>query len=105
MADQVALLTHKDAVFDDAVVYATGNAYMGCEFNRCVFVFKGFPTYFHTCKFDGCVWHIDLVIHDLEQFKIVFEFLQNVIGSSVPRLTADSPSLPTEGSPPAGASS
>ena len=80
----VALLRHDNAEFDDQIVYATGNAYFGCDFTRCVILLKGFPFHFNTCKFIGCIWHIDIVIHDHGQLNALRALMDDVMTKSLP---------------------
>ncbi len=77
----VSLLLHKDATFEDEVVYATGHAFVRCAFDRCTVVMAGFPFSFDTCTFDTCVWHLNIVIHDREQLATVRGLLATIEGA------------------------
>jgi hypothetical protein len=74
----VTLLKHDNVVFEDQVVYGTGNAYFGCEFIRSVLVVKGFPFHFENCRFESCAWHIDLVLHDPQQIADLVSWLEQI---------------------------
>jgi hypothetical protein len=61
------LLKHENRVFEDQTVYATGNAYVGCVFRRCVLVaVSAGGMVFDECRFEACVWHLNVVVHDDE---------------------------------------
>jgi len=72
---KTALLLHKDVVFQDQVLYTTGHAYHGCTFRRCTLFYRGGPGVFDTCTFQGVIWHLDVLIHDSNQWD---EFMANV---------------------------
>ena len=86
------LMLHDDLVIDDQVVYVTGHAYRNCKFNRCTFYIRDLNAVFDHCTFAGCVWHLDMIVHDMQQVPALAQLLQ-VIGSS---LKSVSP-LPDEG--------
>ncbi len=83
------LAIHDDVVFDDAVIYLTGNAYRGCKFNRCTFVLRSDVYLLSSCHFATCTWHIDLLIHDKKQVEFLIGFLSEMIKPSLPRLADD----------------
>jgi hypothetical protein len=74
-------LLHDDLVIDDQVVYVTGHAYRNCKFNRCTFYVRDLMGVFEQCAFAGCVWHLDMVIHDPEQMPALANLLQVISGS------------------------
>lgn len=76
------LMLHDDLVIDDQVVYVTGHAYRNCKFNRCTFYVRDLMAVFDHCTFAGCVWHVDMIIHDPEQVPAISQLLK-VIGSSL----------------------
>jgi len=90
------LLRHDQAVFDDQTVYATGNAYLGCEFRRCTIILKGVPFLFDTCIFDSCVWDLSLVIHCREQAAALSSFFSTTIMQSLP-MTPETPPVSVGG--------
>lgn len=85
------LLRHNDTVFEDRTVYATGNAYLKCNFRRCTVVFKGLPFLFDTCIFSGCIWHIDVLLHDREQTTELMQFVSDLVTKSLPTLKESEP--------------
>jgi len=93
MNDTVTMLRHDDTVFEDQILYVTGNAYFGCEFHRCTMIFRGFPCAFDTCEFRGCIWHVDCLFHDQEQLKqfreVVLPLMQQTIPKQSTRTGAD----------------
>ena len=76
------LMLHDDLVIDDQVVYVTGHAYRNCKFNRCTFFIRDLNAVFEYCTFAGCVWHLDMIIHDRQQLPALAQLLQ-VVGSSL----------------------
>ena len=77
-------LVHEGIVFEDATVYVTGNAFFDCTFLRCTLVFRGFPIIASNCKFSSCIWHIDWLIHDHQQWNEFEETLIPMIAKSLP---------------------
>ena len=75
------LLAHEDLVIDDQVVYVTGHAYRRCKFNRCTFFIRDLHAIFEHCTFAGCVWHLDMIIHDPQQVPALQQLLQIVAQS------------------------
>jgi hypothetical protein len=78
------LLRRDNAVFENQTIYATANAYFGCEFRRCVIIFKGFPSAFVNCKFSDYIWHLDFVLHDPKQVTALSNFIDQAVKSSLP---------------------
>ena len=78
------LLKHEDTVFEDQTIYATGNAYVGCTFRRCVLVVVGASNMvFDACDFQACVWHFNVVVHDDESVE-AFQKLLRCARQSIP---------------------
>src|SRR5262245_44962791 len=77
------LLRRDNVVFEGQPIYATGTAYFGCEFRRCVIVFKGFPAVFANCRFSGCIWHLDFVLHDRDQLSAMTNFIEQAVKPSL----------------------
>ncbi|MCA9288659.1 MAG: hypothetical protein KDA05_08745 [Phycisphaerales bacterium] len=81
-----SLLLHADKTFRDQVVYATGHAYQGCVFEACTIVAQSIgPGVFQNCRFNGCVWHLNLVIHDSDQWDEFMGGFAAIITKSLPR--------------------
>ena len=78
------LMGHDKVVFKDQTVYATGHAYLECEFVRCTIVMKGLGKYFDRCKFESCVWDLDIFIHDREQVADLQNFLSSIVDPTLP---------------------
>jgi hypothetical protein len=89
------LLRHDSIVFEDRTVYVSGNAYFDCSFTRCTMVVRESPCYLEKCVFEGCVWHIDMLIHDPEQVVGLMGLLENV-RNSIPASEAKKQSPPTQ---------
>ncbi|MGE5609239.1 MAG: hypothetical protein ACM359_08290 [Bacillota bacterium] len=71
------LLKHENRVFEDQTVYATGNAYHGCIFRRCVLVAASVNNMvFDQCSFEACVWHLNFVVHDHETCEAAQKLLR-----------------------------
>jgi len=97
MSEQIgSLLLHEDAAFDDQVIYATGHAYVRCAFNRCTFIFRGAPFHISNCKIIGCVWHIDVLLHDKPSANALIKLVNETILAAVP--------APDDAADPAGSS-
>lgn len=78
------LLLHKGVTFEDQTVYLSGNAYVECNFARCTFVLRDAPFHIEGGKAEGCVWHLDLVVHDPAQLTALITFLQSSVAGSIP---------------------
>lgn len=63
------LLMHEDTVYEDDTIYARGHYYVNCRFERCTIVLRDGSGGFKGCLFVACVWHLDYVLHDRQQFK------------------------------------
>ncbi len=98
----VHLLRHDGVIFEDQTVYLTGNAYFNCEFKRCAFVVVGTPfSVLNGCKLEGCIWHLNVVLHDQQQAMGFVEFLKNVVQRSVPTSESGGPDVgPVPAKPP-----
>ncbi len=80
------VLKHEDRVFEDQTVYATGNAYHGCVFRRCVLVAASAGNMvFDQCSFETCAWHLNFVVHDLESCEAAQKLLRHA-RQSVPTM-------------------
>jgi len=82
-APTVILLPHVKVEFEDCAIYATGNAYQQCDFSRCTIIVRDGPFLFAECKFFGCIWHIDTVIHDNQQLDRL-NFVLELARQSIP---------------------
>jgi hypothetical protein len=89
MNPSIALLRHDNVKFLDQTIYFTGNAFFGCEFHKCTIIVKGLPYYYQNCKFNGCVWHIDVVLHDREQALGLQKFIGDSIAQSLPAIAGE----------------
>ena len=79
------LLAHQGVAFEDQTVYVAGNAYINCVFKLCTLVVRHLSVIVITgCEFHGCVWHLDVVVHDYEEWD---EFA----GSVLPMITQTLP--------------
>jgi hypothetical protein len=84
------LLKHEDVVFDDETIYSSGNAYKRCTFNRCVIVVRDTPGVFEDCGFSGCIWHVDILVHDSDQWDAFMSGIASMITKTLPRLPKSS---------------
>lgn len=85
------LLLHDDLVIEDQVVYATGHAYRRCKFNRCTFYVRDLQGVFEECNFSGCVWHLDMIVHDPAQLPAIENLLRIMQDSLRAAAPPDSP--------------
>jgi hypothetical protein len=83
------LLTHRDVTFENQTVYLTGHSYVDCRFVHCTLVLRDGPeAAFENCRFESCVWHLDLVVPNFEACTR----LEHLIGSYVkPTLVREAP--------------
>jgi hypothetical protein len=80
-----ALLRHDNVTFEDETLCVTGNAYVGCRFERCTLQFVGgVQSYFDRCTFTNCVWHFNVVISDSAQADALVELINRCVYRSVP---------------------
>src|SRR5258707_1065324 len=77
------LLQHRNVVFEDDTVYLSGHAYFNCTFIRCTLILRDSESHMEECVFNSCVWHIDWVLHDVEQFRMFQAILQFIESSLV----------------------
>jgi hypothetical protein len=81
-----ALLFHENRIFEDQTIYLAGNAYYGCTFRRCTLVIREAPMSMDTCTCDGCIWHIDMLVHDLASWERFLQGSALMMGQCLPRL-------------------
>lgn len=85
------LMHHKGITFRDQVVYLTGHAYEDCVFERCTLVHRGAPTgVMIRCTMAGCVWHLDLLISDSDDWDGFMSTTAAAITKSLPRVRGES---------------
>lgn len=87
----MVVMIHKDVVFEDQVVPMTGHAYEGCTFRRCTLVYRGGPGSFVNCMFDTNVFHIDLVVHDIDMWRNFLATTADVVLKCLPSLGGAQP--------------
>ncbi len=88
MAKGKAIIVRKveNQTFRNAVVHVTGNAFLGCEFYNCTFVFHGLPFRFDTCKFDGAhLWRLEFTVYDADEWDQFMSVMASLITKSLPR--------------------
>src|SRR6185437_396151 len=78
-----AMINRRNITFENDAIYLTGYAYYNCIFNNCTMVFNGAPFILYACQFSTCVWHLDVVVHDPEVWKILKEMLIPAIDVSL----------------------
>ncbi len=67
----------------------SGHAYFDCAFKQCTLIVRsGAYAFGPGCHFESCVWHVDIVLHDLTQVEIFETRLLSLIKGSVIRATA-----------------
>ena len=89
MSDETISLVHENVTFEDQVVHLNGHVYFDCTFQQCTLVFRGFPCTMSGCHFDNCVWHIDFIAHDHNQWSEFVETLVPSIEQTLPRTLAE----------------
>ncbi len=86
------LLGHDSVIFEDQTVYLSGNAYLNCEFRRCVLVVIGAPnTALNKCTFSACIWHLNTLLHDESQVTELIRLLNDIAMKCIPRDSREAP--------------
>ncbi len=85
MADNIKLRFLEDLTFENRVMHLTGHAYVNCTFRKCTIVFRGFPTKCDHVHFEDCVWEINWLVHDRNQWEVFLEKLGPSLIGSVPQ--------------------
>jgi hypothetical protein len=81
------LLRHDNIEFDDEMVLLTGHAYFNCVFTRCTLVVKSLSdTHIENCQFRGCVWHLDVLVFDIETWTQFQQTAMKWITESLPNV-------------------
>ena len=83
-------LVHQNVVFEDQTVYLSGKTFLDCTFRRCTFVLR--ESLFGAlsgCKFDGCIWHLDFLVHDHHQWDGFIKSIVPLISQTLPRTTGE----------------
>jgi hypothetical protein len=67
------LTKHEDQVFADQTIFATGQAFIRCQFVRCSVVVTGNPLILEGCSFNSCNFRLecDLLWGDDSNRKLV----------------------------------
>lgn len=86
--DPKAVTIHRDAVFNHQTLHLTGHVYERCTFNACTLIYRGTPSVISACSFDSCVWHIDLLIHDPDDWDSFYSEAAHLITKTLPRKPA-----------------
>lgn len=95
MLNSLNLLIHEKQEFKHCTVYMSGHAFYDCSFFRCTLVVRDWGILTLVgCKFDCCLWHLDLLISDPRAWENMTRVLVPLIQGSLPR-----PFLPTDGNP------
>jgi hypothetical protein len=47
-------------------------------------VITGNPSILDNCSFDGCIWHVNVLLHDYDQSKALLDMIVSLLGS-IPR--------------------
>lgn len=76
----------ENKTFRNAVVHITGNAYIGCKFYDCTFVFSGLPCSLVSNVFHGNhVWRLEFTVYDPDQWDIFMTDIAPLITKQLPR--------------------
>ena len=70
------LMVHRDVIYEDDTVYMSGHAYFNCTFRRCTMVMTDMVGEAQSCNFDGCVFHINMIINDVSKLETMFQMLE-----------------------------
>ena len=74
-----------DREFENQTFYLSGHSYMNCTFKRCVLVIKDcnwgpMP----NCVIEDCIWHLDFLIQDRQEWEFFVENQGEIIAQSLP---------------------
>jgi len=86
MAGTKTRLFTSDREFESQTVYLSGHSYMNCKFSRCVLVVKDFnwgPM--PNCEIEDCIWHLDLLIKDRQEWEFFVANQGAIISESLPQ--------------------
>jgi hypothetical protein len=79
-------LIHEKKVFEDQTIYLSGNVYFDCTFRRCVLIVRDrLVAQMSNCFIEGCIWHLDILIHDHEEWAGFLNGLGQQILVGLPR--------------------
>ena len=86
------LLRRDNETYRDQVVYMAGHAFSGCTFENCTLVVREATGVLENCRFDNCVWHLDLFVADLERLAALINHIAPLMRDSLPS-PADAPTV------------
>lgn len=78
------LLRRENVTFQDQTVYMAGHAYVNCVFDHCTIVVREATGVLEGCRFNNCVWHLDLFVPDRERFRALVDNLGPIVLKSLP---------------------
>ena len=78
-------LTHEGVRFSHQVVYLSGNVFLDCVFERASLVLRdGATPVLSNCKINACAWHLDMHLHDHNEWAKFLTNMVTVISNSLP---------------------
>jgi hypothetical protein len=90
MRNETIHLIHENKTFEDQTIYLSGNIYLDCTFKRCVLIIRDeFVPQMSNVKIEACIFHLDLLIHDHEQWTGFLNGLGKKIEQGLPRALGD----------------
>lgn len=78
------LLRRENLTYRDQVIYTAGHAFINCTFDGCTVVVREATGVLERCAFNGCVWHLDLVVTDREHWAQLVNNIGPLLLSSLP---------------------
>jgi len=79
------LLVHEDVIYEHETIYLSGNAYFDCTFSFCTFIVREAQIVLTGCTFNSCIWHLDMLVSDHNEWKNFINTFGPFIDQSLPR--------------------
>ena len=84
------LLRRENLAYRDQVVYAAGHAFVNCTFDGCTIVVREATAVLERCTFNGCIWHLDVMVTDRDHWAQLVDTIGPLLLGSLPT-TATAP--------------
>src|SRR5688572_22885438 len=78
------LLRRDNETYRDQVIYMAGHAFSGCTFENCTIIVREATGVLENCRFENCVWQLDLFVPDLEKLSALVNHLVPLMRDSLP---------------------
>ena len=78
------LLRRENLTYRDQVIYAAGHAFVNCTFEGCTIVVREATGVLERCSFNGCVWHLDVMVTDRDHWAQLVDTVGPLLLGSLP---------------------